>query len=134
MTNAFRTMIVPDSIVSTVRALADAFGPAASNMFSTPLSPTGDGPPTHWVSTGHIGTEFAGIMPLKRITANDKGEAVIADTPADPKAFTALAKEHKLTPPPESAIEAIMAQVDVSDQEPFAAMSRLGLQMVRDEL
>lgn len=132
--NIHRCMIVPAAIVEQVRGLADAFGPAAQNMWTTALSPTGELPATHWISTGHIGIEFAGIMSLKQITANGKGEAIVTDTPADPKAFVALAKEHKLTPPPESAIEAIMAQVDVSDQEPFAAMARLGLKMIQGEI
>ena len=122
----FRTMIVPDSIVGTVRALADSFGPAASGMWTTGLSPTGAGPATHWISTGLIGDDFAAIMPFSHDV-----EGVWVTEPYDPAAFVALAEATGAEPPSVEAIAYIMSQVDVSDQEPLAAMERLGLFMVQ---
>jgi hypothetical protein len=118
-------MIVPDSIVATVRSLADSFGPAASGMWATGLSPTGAEPATHWISTGLIGDDFAKIMPYSH---DVDGEWVTE--PYDPAAFVALADVSGATPPPVEAIAHIMSQVDVSDQEPLAAMERLGLYMI----
>ena len=126
MTWLFRTMIVPDSIVATVRSLADSFGPAASGMWTTPLSPTGELPATHWISSGFVGDDFAAALPLSHYV-----DDVWVTEPYDPAAFVALAEANGVTPPPVEAITQIMSMVDVSDQEPFAAMARLGLFMVQ---
>lgn len=125
----FRTMIVPDQIVTTVRTLADSFGPAAANMFTTPLSPTGELPATHWVSTGQIGDDFAQIMPLSHFV-----DEVWITEPYSAAAFVALAEASGVTAPPVEAIEAIMGMVDVSDQPPFEAMERLGLKLCTQPL
>lgn len=129
MTWLFRTMIVPSSIVTTVRALADSFGPAAQNMWTTGLSPDGTEPPTHFISSGMIGDDFAAIMPFSHFV-----DEVWVTEPYDPAAFVALAELNGVTPPPVEQITQIMGMVDVSDQEPFVAMARLGLQMVQGPL
>ena len=129
MTWLFRTMIVPATIAPTVRALADSFGPAAQNMWTTGLSPTGAEPATHWISTGLIGDDFAAIMPYSHMV-----DEVWTTDAYDPAAFVALAELNGVTPPPVEQITQIMSMVDVSDQEPFAAMARLGLQIVNVEV
>lgn len=121
-----RCLIVPDSIVTTVRALADSFGPSASGMWTTGLSPTGAEPATHFISTGMIGDDFAAIMPFSHDV-----DGVWTTEPYDPAAFVALAESAGVTPPPVEQITQIMSMVDVSDQEPFVAMDRLGLQMIQ---
>jgi len=133
MTNTIwvhRCMIVPAAIVTTVRALADSFGPAASGMWKTPLSPTGAEPATHFISSGLIGDDFAAIMPFSHF---DESEPPVWTTdPYDPAAFVALAEASGAVSPPVEQIMQIMGMVDVSDQEPLAAMERLGLFMLRD--
>ena len=119
-------MIVPDSIVTTVRSLADSFGPAASGMWETPLSADGNLPATHWISSGLIGDDFAAIMPYSHFV-----DDVWVTEPYSAAAFVALAEASGVTAPPVEAIEQIMGMVDVSDQDAFTAMSRLGLQMVQ---
>ena len=123
--NLHRCMIVPSSIVATVRQLADSFGPAAANMFTTPLSADGAEPATHWISTGQIGDDFAAIMPYSHDV-----DGVWITEPYSAAAFVALAELNGVVPPPVEQIEAIMGMVDVSDQEPFAAMARLGLVLI----
>ena len=123
MTWLFRTLLVPDSIVATVRCLADSFGPAASGMWTTPLSADGNLPASHWISSGLIGDDFAAIMPFSHDV-----EGVWTTDPYDPVAFVALAEASGAVSPPVEQITQIMSMVDVSDQEPFAAMTRLGLQ------
>jgi len=129
MTNIHRCMIVPDSIVAQVRTLADSFGPAAQNMWVTPLSATGELPATHWISSGLIGDDFAAIMPY----SHEVDGEWITDA-YDPAAFVALAEAAGVTPPSVEAIQQIMSMVDVSDQQPLQAMERLGLYMVTQEL
>lgn len=126
--NIFRTMLIPDAIVAQVRSLADSFGPAASGMWQTPLSPTGALPATHWISSGYIGDDFAAIMPYSHF---DSSEPPVWITDAyDPAAFIALCALNEVTAPPVEVITQIMGMVDVSDQQPFAAMVRLGLKMI----
>ena len=126
MTWLFRTMIVPDSIVATVRSLADSFGPAASGMWITPLSPTSELPATHWISSGFVGDDFAAVLPLSHYV-----DDVWVTEPYDPAAFIALCATYGIEAPTVEQITQIMGLVDVSDQEPFAAMARLGLFMVQ---
>ena len=125
-----RAMIVPDAIVATVRSLADSFGPASSGMWTTPLSPTGELPATHWISTGFIGPEFAYMVPEQFWEQDETGAWVqTGSTPGNPQAVyeacTAAGKTVTL-----EEIEAVYAVVDVTEQEPFAAMGRLGLVLV----
>ena len=124
------TLIVPDAAVAQARAIAASFGPSATGMWTTPLSATGTAPATHWISAGPVGGEFAAFLPVKRVTMVD-GEQVITTEPADPVAFAALCEARGITPPTQAAISAIFAVCDVSDQGPFQAMERLGLQIVR---
>ena len=120
-----RALIVPDSIVTTVRALADSFGPAASGMWTTALSADGNLPPTHWIGSGLIGDDFAAIMPYSHFV-----DDVWVTEPYSAAAFVALAEANGVTPPPVEQITTIMSMVDVSDQDAFTAMARLGLQLV----
>lgn len=125
-----RCMIVPDAIVTTVRSLADQFGPAAQGMWTTPLSADGNLPASHWISTGMVGDDFAAIMPYSHFDADG---AWITDS-YDPAAFVALCEASGVTPPPVEQITQIMGMVDVSDQEPFSALDRLGLKLVQEPL
>lgn len=129
-----RTLIVPAAVAENAKGLAKQFGPAADGMWTTALSPTGELPATHYVSAGHIGTEFADFLPCKRVTHDAEGNAQIAETPANHAAFDAMAKAAKVAAPPKAGFDALMAAVDVSDEDPWAAMTRLGLQMVQQEI
>jgi hypothetical protein len=95
-------------------------------MWTTALSADGNLPASHWISSGLIGNDFAAIMPFSHDV-----DGVWTTEPYDPAAFVALTEANGVTPPPVEAIQQIMSMVDVSDQDPFAAMERLGLQMVQ---
>ena len=134
MSYKFRTMIIPDAIAATVRALASQFGPSASGMWTTALSPSGELPATHWISTGQVGVEFAAIMPFSHFDrAAELGEepAKWVTDAYDATAFVQLAESAGVKPPPVEQINQIMAMVDVSEQDPFAAMERLGLKLIQ---
>jgi hypothetical protein len=106
-----RTMIVPAPLVLQAQDLADRFGPAAHGMWTTPLSPTGDLPATHFISSGLIDQPFADMM-------------------SSPDALVAGCASLGITVPLATA-QALLGASDVSGEDPFAAMERLGLQMVR---
>ena len=124
-----RTMLVPDSIVEIARALAESFGPASANMWTTPLSPTGQLPATHWISTGFVGDDFASALPLSRFV-----DGVWTTDAYDPAAFISLCAVYGLAAPSVEQLTGIMGMVDVSDQPPSEAMNRMGLVLVQDGL
>lgn len=61
---AHRFMVVPDAQKAVARSLVlqIAQAPAADGMWTTGLNATGTGVPTHWVSSGMIDANFAGLL------------------------------------------------------------------------
>lgn len=103
-----RTIIVPDAVVIPARMACEALaGAGGSGMYSVPLSPTGELPATHWISSGLIEQEFADLL-------------------ANPDALTAVATRAGLDPAP---LVAIVAASDISDEPWSEALARLGLQL-----
>ena len=123
-----RTFIVPAAVVDMARAMCVGLaGPAGDGMFTTELSATGSAPATHFVSSGPISDEMAALLPLT--TVNPDGSTTTA--PGDPAYVVELAAQAGITVTVEQ-VAGLLAAVDVSDQEGFAALTRLGLQMVRE--
>ena len=99
-------------------------------MFLTGLSPTGNVPITNYISSGPISTEMAALLPCKTVTQDADGKAVVTTAPGMPDAVPALAAKAKISTT-KTKITALYAAIDVSDQPPFEAMARLGLQIVQ---
>ena len=107
-----RTIIVPDAVVIAARLACEALaGAGGSGMFTVPLSPTGELPATHWISSGLIEQEFADLL-------------------ASPDALTAVASGAGIDPAP---LVAIVAASDITDEPADAALARLGLQLCDQE-
>ena len=103
-----RTIIVPNPVVVPARMACEALaGAGGSGMYSTPLSPSGELPATHWISSGLIEQEFADLL-------------------ANPDALAAIATGAGLDPAP---LVAIVAASDITDEPAEAALARLGLQL-----
>lgn len=116
MTNwTHRTIIVPDAVVVPARLACEALaGAGGSGMYTVPLSPTGELPATHWISSGLIEQEFADLL-------------------ASPDTLAAVASAAGLDPAP---LAALVAESDISDLalESFDdALTRLGLQRCNQE-
>ena len=130
--NAFRTLIVPAAIVKSARFLSGSLaGKAGEGMYLTPLSSSGQEPATHYISSGIISSEFAEILPLAVVSRNEVGEEVVNSNPGNAKAV--VDRGRSLETPlevTEDQINGIFASVDVSEQDPYEAMARLGLKMV----
>ena len=106
-----RTMIIPASVQPLAQGLAAGLaGDAGAGMWATGLSPTGAAPATHYVSTGMIDETFA---------------AMLADADAMFSAAQAAGAPVTL-----AQCQALVNNSDVSDDAPFAAFERLGLQRV----
>ena len=99
-------------------------------MFVVGLSASGNAPATHYISAGAISDEMAALLPCKSITTDAQGNQQTTTTPGMPEAVPALAAKAGITAT-KTQINALYAAIDVSDQEPFAAMERLGLKLVQ---
>lgn len=107
-----RTIVVPDAVVIAARMACEALaGSGGSGMYSVPLSPTGELPATHWISSGLIEQDFADLL-------------------ASPDSLAAVATGAGLDPVP---LVAIVAAADISDESADVALACLGLQLCHQE-
>lgn len=100
-------------------------------MFTTPLSPTGEAPPTHFISSGLIEGPFADLLPLTSVTYGEDGAPSTSTRPGNVALTVQLAVEVGL-PITEAEVATLLTSVDVSEQWAERAMSRLGLQIVSE--
>lgn len=110
----FRTIILPVTLADTARDLCMALtGSASEGMFTTPLY-TGD-IHTHSISSGYIATEFAEVLPCGGEGGNIEAlmnllSAVGTEVPAE-------------------QLEQLLSIIDISEEEAYVAIDRLGLNM-----
>lgn len=127
-----RTIIVPAALVDAARAAcAGLAGPGGSGVFTTPLSATGTLPASHYISSGMIEAPFADLLPLTSVTYGEDGTPSTSTRPGNVALTAQLAAEAGL-PITEAEVAALLAGVDVSEQQAEEAMSRLGLQIVAE--
>jgi hypothetical protein len=129
-----RCIVIPAAAQPNARGLCKGLaGPAGDGMFATGLSATGLPPATHYISAGHISDDMAALLPCKRVIRDPDGIESITTDPGMPDAVPTLAAKVGM-PTTATKIKALYSAIDVSDQEPFAAMARLGLKLVQEPL
>ena len=127
---SFRTFLIPSAHVQLARDLASAISPEnASGMFTTALT---DGQSvTHYISTGIVSDAFAQPLPLTTWAQDEEGNWVqVSHWPGMPEAIAQMAAQ--LDPPfnvTAAQIAAAFDASDISEQEPFVAMARMGLSL-----
>ena len=127
MGSTFRTMIVPDSQVELARSLSVAIsGPSGDGMWTTGLSADGAEPATHYISSGYADEVFVSLLPLTVFPP--EGDPVTE--PGKPAEMKEKAAEGGLTVTL-AQINSLFAAMDVTEQDPFTALARLGLQLVQ---
>ena len=125
-----RTIIVPAVFADAARAAcAGLAGPGGSGMFTTPLSPTGEAPPTHYISSGLIEDPFADLLPLASVSYAEDGTPSTSTRPGNVALTVQMATDAGL-PITEAEVSALLAAVDVSDQAAEDALARLGLKII----
>jgi len=129
MADLFRTLIVRAADAPLSRAIAAGFGPGGVGMWTTPLSATGSGPATHYISSGLIPADFAGLSPCDVWENGVKTSSY----PGDAATVFAYASQAGL-PVTLEQITAVFAGSDVSTQQPFDAMARMGLKIVQEPI
>ncbi len=124
---AYRNMIVANSVVDTCRSLAMLLAGEEQKLWTTPLSPDGAEPATHWISTGLIESQFGDLMPLSEWTQDEEGAWTETEiSPGNP----ALLAELSGGAVTEEQVIAIFGMCDVTLDEPQAALNRLGLHIL----
>ena len=125
-----RTIIVPASIAEPARAAcAGLAGPGGSGMFTTPLSPTGEAPPTHYISSGLIEEPFADLLPLTSVSYAEDGTPSTETRPGNVALTVQMATDAGL-PITEAEVSALLFAVDVSEQSAEDALIRLGVKII----
>ena len=138
----FRTMIVTAADAPLARSLAAGIDPAhSSGMWTTALS-SADAPtvPTHYISTGFVAEAFASVLPLATWayeqpdpeqpgtwtrTAYEPGDAAaVAQRAGEAAAPIVVTTEE---------VEALFLASDVTTEDPWVALGRLGLVLAQEE-
>ncbi len=144
----FRTKIVPADWVELARAIAASFGPGGEGMWITGCSDDGTAPATHYISSGFTPPEYTYLLPLQVWQLDENGDWILTATePGDPAAVYAWCAEEQYAPNPEDPdnpiplgprvpcsmddVEALFELSDITEQEPFVAMDRMGIQLVQ---
>ena len=135
MTDVFRTMIVPAAKTPLAQSIATTIAPTAGQgMWTTPLSPDGQEPATHYVSTGYIAPEWDVLMPVQTWEEIDgnwtETAAYLGDAAQLLAAIQAIDPETTITLP---QIVELFAASDVTTQDPWVAFGRLQMQIVQTE-
>ena len=127
-----RTIIVPASAAEFARtACASLAGPGGSGMFTTPLSTTGEAPPTHYISSGLIAPEFAHMLPEQVWEQGEDGTWTQTGVlPGDPVAVYEACTAAGMVVT-QAGVDGVLAVTDVTEHEPFTALGRLGLVLVQ---
>lgn len=128
---AFRTIIVPAAFQSLAQGLCEAIaeGDAGKGMFTTGLSASGELPATHYISSGKIWQEFADLLPLTSF--DEEGEP--STRPGQVATIEAMASGAGFDLP-NGTVAALLGAISVTELDPWADMSRLGLQLVQEEI
>jgi len=131
MADIFRTLILPANVTPLAQEIAATLSPGGVGMWTTGLSPTGAEPATHFISTGFIPPEFAYMVPEQFWKQDETGAWVqTGSEPGNPQAVYEACTAAGMTVTLEE-IEAVYAVADVTEQEPFTAMGRMGLVLVQ---
>lgn len=130
MTDIFRTLTVTAATAPLAREIAASFGPGGAGMWTTPLSASGTDPASHYISSGYIPADFAYLVPCQTWEMDEDGAWVLVSSePGDPVAVYEAATAQGVVCT-QADVDTIFASADVTAQEPFVAMGRLGVQII----
>lgn len=131
MSDVFLTLIVPDNLVSLARLVAATVSVGGEGMWTTPLSSTADGVPSHWISSGLVPPDWQYMVPVLEYAQDDAGSWVlVGSTPGNQQAVLYACEQEGVTIDPVE-LAALFDTADVTAQPPFVAMERLGLVLVQ---
>ena len=101
-------------------------------MWTTPLSVTGLEPASQYISTGYVPEAYGYLVPCQTWEQDEDGVWVMTgNEPGDPVAVYEAASQAGVECT-QAAVDALFDVADVTVQDPFVAMGRLGLQLVQE--
>jgi len=134
--DVFRTLITSAEEAPLARLVCSTLGGLPyEGMFEIGLSPTGDEPATHYISSGGVGENFAKLAPFstwawEQPDPDQPGQWVETEySPGYPQITAERCAEAGLEVTA-SAIEFMYAASDVTDEPWQTALARLGLQRI----
>ena len=134
MTYVYRTMIVTAADAPVARTIAEGISPVSgAGMWTSALSPDGNAPATHYISTGSIGPEWGPMLPLVTYEYVDEEWVVTSTYPGEPATLWAACQQYQILVTEQQVLD-LYANSDVTEQEPQIALARLGLQQVQQEI
>ena len=143
MPDVYRTMILDAADAPLGRSIANMFANSDQHMWQTGLSADGRSPATHYISTGYVPEGYQIMAPCQWWEQDpETGQWVKTNSyPGRPDiVFAACQQPIPGTEPPQPAVpctleevEGAFARADMTAQDPFVAMGRLGLQIVQPE-
>ena len=130
-----RSMVIPDAYRTLANSIADMFAGSPQNMWNFPLSATGQAPATHWIAAGPVPNEYEVMAPWQVWDVDQDGEWVMTDSyPGQPDQVWAACQA--ADPPVVCTLQDVQdlfTVADVTDEDPWTSMARLGLQPVYTE-
>ena len=116
-----RTLITPIALAEPARAACMALtGSASEGLLTTPLYPEGGTDATHAISSGYIAGEYADLLPC-------------GDQPGDTEALLAMLEGVDF-PITAEELTQLLSMIDISEEDAYVAMERLGLSLAPHEL
>jgi hypothetical protein len=131
--DVYRNMIVTAEEAPLARLVCSTLGGLPyDGMFEVGLSPTGDEPATHYISSGGVSEGFAALVPFAVwAQEGDPPEWVeVSHDPGKPVKTHELCLQAGLEVKLQD-IGAMYDSADVTAENPWAAMARMDLQLVR---
>ena len=146
--DVYRNMIVTAEEAPLARLVCSTLGGLpCEGMFEIGLSPTGDEPATHYISSGGVSEGFAKLAPFstwawKQPDPDQPGAWVMTFSYAGRPDIVWQACQQPIpdSDPPQPRVPCTLAQVegafqrsDMTSQDPWVALGRLGLQIVQPD-
>ena len=143
MTDVFRSMILVAADAPLIRDIADMFAGGPQHMWQTGLSTDGKAPATHYIATGYVPEGYQQMAPWQEWEQNpETGQWVMTFSYAGRPDIVWHACQQPMPdndpPQPKVActleeVEMAFARADMTSQDPWVALGRLGLQIVQPE-
>ena len=146
MSDVFRTMILVAADAPLVRSIADMFAGSPQHMWQTGLSADGKAPATHYIATGYVPEGYQVMAPWQewewqQPDPDQPGAWVMTFSyPGRPDIVWQACQQPISEDDPSPRVPCTLEEVegaflrsDMTLQDPWVAMGRLGLQIVQPE-
>ena len=142
MPDVFRTMIITAADAPLVRSIADMFAGSPQHMWQTGLSTDGKEPATHYIATGYVPEGYQVMAPWQEWEQNpETSEWVMTFSyPGRPDIVWQACQQPISEDDPSPRVPCTLEEVemaftrsDITPQDPWVAMGRLGLQVVQPD-